>query len=101
MRLAAGRRARRRDGDEAVRSALDRGADLAAEDFDSLGKLRKATGVPLAAGENATGRLEFVRMAAAGIDYVQPSAVKNGITAQWEICRTAEQSGVTCVPHSL
>ena len=61
-----------------------------AEDVDALGKLRKATGVPLAAGENATGKLEFVRMAAAGIDYLQPSAVKNGITAQWEICRRAE-----------
>jgi L-alanine-DL-glutamate epimerase-like enolase superfamily enzyme len=71
-----------------------------AEDVDSLGKLRKATGVPLAAGENATGQLEFARLAAAGIDYLQPSAVKNGITAQWEICRRAEESGATCVPHS-
>ena len=65
-----------------------------------LGRLRKATGVPLAAGENATGALEFVRLAAAGIDYLQPSAVKNGITAQWDICRRAEASGATCVPHS-
>jgi L-alanine-DL-glutamate epimerase-like enolase superfamily enzyme len=71
-----------------------------AEDVDALGKLRKATGVPLAAGENATGSLEFVRLAAAGIDYLQPSAVKNGLTAQWDICRTAEASGATCVPHS-
>ena len=71
-----------------------------AEDVDSLGALRKATGVPLAAGENATGTLEFVRLAAAGIDYLQPSAVKNGLTAQWEICRKAEQVGATCVPHS-
>ena len=66
----------------------------------SLGKLRKATGVPLAAGENATGALEFVRLAAAGIDYLQPSAVKNGLTAQWDICRRAEAGGATCVPHS-
>jgi L-alanine-DL-glutamate epimerase-like enolase superfamily enzyme len=71
-----------------------------AEDVDSLGKLRLATGVPLAAGENATGTLEFERLVAAGIDYVQPSAVKNGITAQWDICGRAEQSGATCVPHS-
>ena len=47
-----------------------------AEDVDALGKLRKATGVPLAAGENATGALEFVRLAAAGIDYLQPSAIE-------------------------
>ena len=26
--------------------------------------------------------------------------MKNGITAQWEICQQAERSGVTCVPHS-
>jgi L-alanine-DL-glutamate epimerase-like enolase superfamily enzyme len=71
-----------------------------AEDVESLGKLRKATGVPLAAGENATGALEFVRLAAAGIDYLQPSAVKNGLTAQWDICRRAEDSSATCVPHS-
>jgi len=71
-----------------------------AEDVDSLGRLRKATGVPLAAGENATGTLEFERLVASGIDYVQPSAVKNGITAQWDICRRAEESGATCVPHS-
>jgi L-alanine-DL-glutamate epimerase-like enolase superfamily enzyme len=70
------------------------------EDIDALGALRKATGVPLAAGENATGTLEFARMAAAGIDYLQPSAVKHGLTAQWEICQRAEKSGVTCVPHS-
>ena len=44
--------------------------------------------------------LEFVNLVAAGIDYVQPSAIKNGITAQWEICRTAEAGGATCLPHS-
>ena len=71
------------------------------EDFDAMAKLRKATGVPQAAGENATGMLDFEKMVAAGaVDYVQPSAVKNGITAQWEICRRAEASGATCVPHS-
>src|SRR5262249_3003545 len=53
------------------------------------------------AGENATGTLDFVKMVEAGaVDYVQPSAVKNGITAQWEICTRAEASGVTCVPHA-
>jgi L-alanine-DL-glutamate epimerase-like enolase superfamily enzyme len=71
-----------------------------AEDVDTLARLRKSTGVPIAAGENATGQIEFARMVAAGIDYVQPSAVKNGITAQWEICQHAERNGATCVPHS-
>jgi len=71
-----------------------------AEHVDALGTLRKASGVPLAAGENATGTLEFVRLAAAGIDYLQPSAVKHGLTAQWDICRHAEANGATCVPHA-
>jgi L-alanine-DL-glutamate epimerase-like enolase superfamily enzyme len=70
------------------------------EDVAALGALRNATGVPLAAGENATGAIEFVNLVAAGIDYVQPSAIKNGITAQWDICQRAEQDGATCVPHS-
>jgi L-alanine-DL-glutamate epimerase-like enolase superfamily enzyme len=71
------------------------------EDLASLAKLRKATGVPLAAGENATGRLEFENLVDRGaVDYVQPSAVKNGITGQWEICQRAELNGATCVPHS-
>ena len=71
-----------------------------AEDVDSSANVRRSTGVPIAAGENATGTLEFTRLVAAGIDYVQPSAVKHGLTAQWEICRKAEESGATCVPHS-
>lgn len=71
-----------------------------AEDVESLGALRQATGVALAAGENATGTLEFARLAAAGIDYLQPSAVKHGLTAEWEICRQVEASGATCVPHA-
>ena len=49
------------------------------EDFESLAKLRKATGVPLAMGENATGVLDFRKMVAAGAtDFVQPSIVKIG-----------------------
>jgi L-alanine-DL-glutamate epimerase-like enolase superfamily enzyme len=71
-----------------------------AEDVDSLAKVRKSAGVPIAAGENATGTLEFSRLVAAGIDYVQPSAVKHGLTAQWGICQHAEANGATCVPHS-
>jgi L-alanine-DL-glutamate epimerase-like enolase superfamily enzyme len=72
------------------------------EDFSSLAALRRATGVPTAAGENATGALDFRKMIAAGaVDYVQPSAVKiGGLTVLWRICREAEADGVTCVPHA-
>jgi L-alanine-DL-glutamate epimerase-like enolase superfamily enzyme len=72
------------------------------EDFTAMAKLRQATGVPLAAGENASGALDFRKMIDAGaVDYLQPSAIKiGGITALWRICAAAEADGVTCVPHA-
>src|SRR5262249_58629231 len=72
------------------------------EDFSSLAALRRATGVPTAAGENATGALDFRKMIAAGaVDYVQPSAVKiGGLTAPWRLCSEAQADGVTRVPHA-
>ena len=73
------------------------------EDFESLAKLRKATGVPLAMGENATGVLDFRKMVAAGAtDFVQPSIVKiGGLTNLWQIATEAEKAGVNCMPHAF
>jgi L-alanine-DL-glutamate epimerase-like enolase superfamily enzyme len=73
------------------------------EDFVSLAALRRATGVPLAMGENASGVLDFRKMVAAGAtDFVQPSVVKiGGLTNLWRIATEAEQAGVTCVPHAF
>jgi L-alanine-DL-glutamate epimerase-like enolase superfamily enzyme len=73
------------------------------EDFESAAKLRKATGVPLAMGENATSPSDFRKMIAAGAtDYVQPSIVKiGGITHLFKIATESEKAGVTCVPHAF
>ena len=73
------------------------------EDFASLAALRRATGVPLAMGENGTGVLDFQKMVAAGAtDFVQPSVVKiGGLTNLWQIATDAEKAGVTCVPHAF
>jgi L-alanine-DL-glutamate epimerase-like enolase superfamily enzyme len=73
------------------------------EDFAALAALKRATGVPLAMGENATGVLDFRKMVAAGAtDFVQPSMVKiGGLTNLWRIAMEAEQHGVTCVPHGF
>jgi L-alanine-DL-glutamate epimerase-like enolase superfamily enzyme len=73
------------------------------DDFDALAALKRATGVPLAMGENATGVLEFRKMVAAGAtDFVQPSVVKiGGLTNLWRIATEAEKAGVTCVPHAF
>jgi L-alanine-DL-glutamate epimerase-like enolase superfamily enzyme len=73
------------------------------EDFESLAKLRKATGVPLAMGENATSPTDFRKMIAAGAtDFVQPSIVKiGGITQLFRIATESEKAGVPCVPHAF
>ena len=73
------------------------------EDFDALAVLRRATGVPLAMGENATGVLDFQKMISAGAtDFVQPSVVKiGGLTNLWQVATAAEKAGVTCVPHAF
>ena len=73
------------------------------EDFESAAKLRKATGVPIAMGENATSPSDFRKMIAAGAtDYVQPSIVKiGGITQLFRIATESEKAGVTCVPHAF
>ena len=69
----------------------------------SLAVLRRATGVPLAMGENATGVLDFQKMISAGAtDFVQPSVVKiGGLTNLWQVATEAEKAGVTCVPHAF
>jgi L-alanine-DL-glutamate epimerase-like enolase superfamily enzyme len=73
------------------------------EDFESAAKLRKATGVPLAMGENATSPSDFRKMIAAGAtDYAQPSIVKiGGITQLFRIATESEKAGITCVPHAF
>ena len=64
------------------------------EDFSSLAALRRATGMPLAMGENATGVLDFRKMVAAdATDFVQPSVVKvGGLTNLWRVAAEAEQA---------
>lgn len=71
------------------------------EDFESLAKLRKATGVPLGMGENVTSLNDFRTMVATGAaDFVQPSIVKiGGISAMSKVAAQAEEAGATCVPN--
>jgi L-alanine-DL-glutamate epimerase-like enolase superfamily enzyme len=71
------------------------------EDFETLARLRQASGVPLAMGENATSMSDYRRMVATGAaDYVQPAIVKmGGITALAKIAAEVETAGATCVPN--
>ncbi len=72
------------------------------EDFASLAQLQSASGIPLAAGENACTSFEFTKMFDAGaVSYAQPSVTKvGGITEMLKIIELAENIGQTVVPHS-
>src|SRR3954452_1520192 len=65
------------------------------EDFESIARLRKAAGVPLAMGENATSASDFGKMVAAGAtDFVQPSIVKiGGISVMAKVAAEVERVG--------
>lgn len=72
------------------------------EDFASLARLRRETGVPLAAGENWCTGVQFAQALAAGaIDYAQPSVTKvGGITEFRKVAALSEAAGVQIMPHS-
>ncbi len=72
------------------------------DDFEALARLRSATGVPMAIGENATSLRDFRRMVTLGkADYIQPSIVKLGITAMAKVAAEVEQAGALCVPNAF
>jgi D-galactarolactone cycloisomerase len=70
------------------------------EDEAGLAEVRRI-GVPIAAGENASGLHDFRRMFQAGaLDVAQPSVTKiGGITEMRKIIALAEAFGVRVVPH--
>lgn len=72
------------------------------EDYAGLAAVRSQGGIPVAAGENANGVLEFSRMFSANaVDYAQPSIIKmGGITEMLRVCELAKSRGVPVVPHS-
>jgi D-galactarolactone cycloisomerase len=72
------------------------------EDYPALGRLRRMSGVPIAAGENACTAYDFQAMfAAEAVDYAQPSVTKVGGITEWrKVATLAETQGVTVVPHS-
>lgn len=67
------------------------------ENFDGLAELRRTTGVPISAGENASTLLEFERMLDAGaVDFVQPSPAKMGGIS--ELCKVLPLAAVHNIP---
>jgi L-alanine-DL-glutamate epimerase-like enolase superfamily enzyme len=65
--------------------------------------LRKATRVPLAAGENVAGHVAFAQVIGSHVlDFVQPDVAKwGGLTGCAEVARSIRASGKTFCPHYL
>lgn len=72
------------------------------EDFASLARIRRETGIPLAAGENACTEFQFAEMMRAGaVDFVQPSVTKiGGVSETLATRRRAREAAVKVVQHS-
>jgi L-alanine-DL-glutamate epimerase-like enolase superfamily enzyme len=71
------------------------------ENYDGLAQLRKACGIPIAAGENSSTLMDFERLLAAeAVDFVQPSVAKmGGITELLKVFPIAAVRNVTVMPH--
>jgi len=73
-----------------------------ADDFGAMARVRKETGVPIAAGENLGTVPELTRLLeAGGVDYVQPDVGKfGGICEMVRAADVAQAKGVAFMPHS-
>lgn len=71
------------------------------ENYDGLAQLRKACGIPIAAGENSSTLMDFERLLAVeAVDFVQPSVAKmGGITELLKVFPIAAVRNVTVMPH--
>ena len=73
------------------------------EDHGSLATIRKRSGIPVAAGENAATLAQFrTLMSAQAIDIVQPSPAKmGGVSELRKVFALADEFGVRVVQHSF
>jgi len=71
------------------------------EDFQGIARVRREGGIPIAAGENAQGLMDFRNAFDAGaLDVAQPSVAKiGGVTGMLAIAGLAEARGVRLIPH--
>lgn len=72
------------------------------DDYEALAEVRRAGGVPVAAGENAGSVSEIMRLIeTAHVDYTQPSVTKiGGITEMRRVIALAAARDCKIVPHS-
>ncbi|MDA1197527.1 MAG: mandelate racemase/muconate lactonizing enzyme family protein [Proteobacteria bacterium] len=72
------------------------------EDYETIAKLKKELGIPIACGENACSEYEFKTMLnQKAISYAQPSVIKvGGIYEMYKIIQECEKNNVSVMPHS-
>ena len=72
------------------------------DDFATMARIRKQTGIPVASGENLGTVQEFERMIDMGaVDYIQPDVTKfGGICEMMKAVKIALARGARMVPHS-
>jgi L-alanine-DL-glutamate epimerase-like enolase superfamily enzyme len=70
--------------------------------FDDYAAVRRASPVPLAAGEQLATPWEFERLIRGGcVDVVQPDLTRcGGLSVAREVARLADEAGIDLVPHS-
>jgi D-galactarolactone cycloisomerase len=73
-----------------------------ASDYIAMAKLRQATSIPIAAGENLGSLSEAMQILDAdALDILQPDVIKmGGITGAWKALALAAEHGVRADPHS-
>ena len=70
------------------------------EDDRALARLKRACGIPLAVGENASSATDLERIVdSEAAQYVQPSVIKLGLTAAWRIAQKCADTRVVCAPQ--
>lgn len=72
------------------------------ENHAGLADVRRATRIPIAAGENCGSATDFQHLfAARAVDYAQPSVTKiGGVTEMRTVLTLAEAANATVVPHA-
>jgi L-alanine-DL-glutamate epimerase-like enolase superfamily enzyme len=73
------------------------------ENYDGLARLRRTSGIPIAAGENVPALMDFDRlMGAEAVDFVQPSPAKmGGVTELIKVFPAAALRNITVMPHTF
>jgi L-alanine-DL-glutamate epimerase-like enolase superfamily enzyme len=70
------------------------------ENSQALRRLKEQVSVPIAVGENAGSAYELATLVETeSVHYIQPSVIKLGLSAAWQLSQRCEGTAVTCAPQ--